>query len=179
MKGIVLSFLVFIIDTIAVVWILRRRVPEEKFKVLLKIYLFFSLFFFPLYFMTPEDLGFLPDSFLEKNPKADFVNGFVLYHLFFWLFTVQTYSLASRGFSTEMLMTIEKSGLRRLDSEEIKRSFAGGKGVAWNFEDKLRDCLRTGLVRFENGRYYHTKRGGILASAGIRLKNFLKVGPGG
>ena len=179
MKGILLAFLVFVISSAFMMFVLRKFTPRNKFKTLLLIHYFLIPVLISLYFASPDNLWFLPASILESHPLADLVNGVILYQLFFWLITANFYSLASRGFSLGMLIAIAETETGRLDKEETRRSFAGGKGVDWNFERKLKDCLSTGLIRCDHGRYYNTPRGALLASISGWAKDFLNLGQGG
>jgi hypothetical protein len=179
MKGILLAIFVFINSSAFMIFVLMKFAPKNKFKTLLFVHNVLALILIFLHLVTPDNLWFLPVSILENHKLADLVNSVILYQLFFWLFTANFYSLASRGFSLGMLITIAETETGRLDKEEARRSFAVGKGVDWNFDCKLKDCLSTGIIRYEHGKYYNTPRGELLASISGWAKNFLNLGQGG
>lgn len=179
MKGILLALFVFVSSSAFMIFALMKFTPKNKFKTLLLIHNILALALIFLHLASPVNLWFLPVSILENHQLADLINSVILYQLFFWLITANFYSLASRGFSLGILIAIAETETGRLNKEEAKRSFAGGKGVDWNFDCKLKDCLSTGLIRCDHGRYYNAPRGALLASISGWAKNLLNLGQGG
>ncbi len=161
------------------VFVLMKFNPKNKFKTLLLVHNVLALVLIFLHLATADNLWFLPVSILENHKFVDLVNSVVLYQLLFWLVTANLYSLVSRGFSLGMLIAIAETEIGQLDKEGARRSFAGGKGVDWNFNSKLKDCLYAGLIRYDGGKYYNTPRGALISAIGGWAKHFLNLGPGG
>ena len=179
MKGIILVAVTGAFCSFFILLLLAWAKPARVFRAILGVYAAGNVLFPLAYAVTPENLGFLPTSFLEPYPVSDVLNGFLLLHLFFWLFVFQGYSLASRGFSLGLIIAIQEGGDGGLSFSEIQRRFGGGKSVEGNFEDKLLDSVQSGLVRRDNVRYFNTPRGERLAALTESCKRFFKTGPGG
>ena len=134
-----------------------------------------TVFFILGYLNTDADLGFLGKNMIEDNPWIDFWNGLLLYNIFFWLYIVQTYALASRGFSLEFIILIEDSETRSLNREEMWEAFGQGRGVDWFVDNKLQECIESGFIKMVDGRLFNTRKGQLCARLFRRLQGFLNV----
>lgn len=98
-----------------------------------------------VYFVTPDNLGFLPDVFLEKTTWLDVLVALFVFAASFFGGWLQLYNLTNRGYSLRMLIDLLKFP-HGVDPAEVVVTYANGHGLAWMYRMRLTGLVHASLV---------------------------------
>jgi hypothetical protein len=123
------------------------------------------------FFMTPADLGFLPEFLTEPIFLVDFLFCMFLYAAAYGGGILQLYNLADRGFSLRIVIDVAKqpSGLT---TEEIFTGYSDGKGLPWMYDKRIQNLLENEMCEVKEGRLRNLPAGTRLAKLFGRLRAF-------
>jgi len=176
MKGIILSFAIFFFYLFSVIIISQIKQFERHSKIFLPMFVFWIPVYFVLYFITPDNLYFLPSYFTSEYKWLELIYGFIVYTLNFHN-QIDFFYTVNGGFSTCILIEIKKTKAG-LSSEEIVNMFKKtGESMNKIFSWRLPRMAETGYISFneKTGKTGLTFKGKIIAGFVKFLKILLNV----
>ena len=161
MNGLALSLVWMLVVVAVTIFIVHRRSVISRFQVACGVFVAGLIGLLASVLLAPA---------AGPEPVVDALNG--LYFYGFWFFGVfaQLYFLADRGFSLTMLTDSLCEGTAGRTREEIKRAYAGGAGMAYVKEKRLRQLVEIGWIRQERQRYLLTPVGRRVGRLCLRLQ---------
>jgi hypothetical protein len=128
-----------------------------------------------MYWVTPADLGIIPDPWLEANQLVEFGLMLFLYSAAFLGGILQLYNLADRGFSLRIAMDIHRSPCGCMTADDVVSSYSAGKGIVWMYQKRIDDLIRLNLAEVRDGTVTATAAGRRVAERFSWLRRFLRV----
>lgn len=174
LKGLVLAFAGFVLFLAFHVLLFRVRVPERRFKAMVRITFVLGAALVVLHRITPSDLGFLPPAYTTAGWAVDLLNSLLVYGFLFVGYCM-FYFLIDRGFSGRIMIEIESSPERRLRPAEIAARYS----IEMVLQRRLNEMLAIGRIAETGGRYRNTDKGRSAAVMFAFVKRFLQLGEGG
>lgn len=128
-----------------------------------------------IYYLTPDDLGFLPAQWCETGQVLGLGFFLFLYSAAFFGGLLQLYNLADRGFSLRIVIDIDRSSTGYMTAAEVVSSYSSGRGIGWMYQKRIDDLIRLNLIGVDNGMASPTASGRGMASRFSWLRRFLRV----
>jgi hypothetical protein len=172
MKGLTLAAAAFLLLVIGSALALRLYRGNKEFKVFLTAFAAAALGYAVAFPLTPPDLGFLPEGWLEAAAGVDFANGLLVLALVFHGFWCVAYFT---GVSPSMGVMIElrARGERGISAEEALALHSAEQPMNLIFQRRLPKLVQGGYVREDGGAYRLLPRGGRIAALGAFLKRLI------
>lgn len=177
MKGISLSLLAFLVFIGAGILLLRSRTWKRHFVALLIAFPAGLAVYLCGFALTPPDL--FPPAWREPSAGVDFFNGLLAYILLFHGFWDTAYAAAITGFSTGLMIKIERSMPGGMTGRQLRARYAGAEGMDVAFARRIANLLRGGYVTRAGGSLTLTDKGRAAGSIARFFKKCLNVGEGG
>lgn len=153
----------------------RRESVEYRAKAMTGAFLVILPFLIAAIFLSPANLGFLPEGLASHFLWADLAFSLFLYTVGFFGGVLQLYNLADRGFSLRILIDVMESPGGRMSVDEVMRGYGAGRGIEWMYDKRIDGMTKTGLVIVDGDRMVLTTKG--LRASGVFswLQSFLRV----
>ena len=126
-----------------------------------------------LYWITPDNLGFLPASLIE-NPAVELVFLLFTYSSLFFGGMLQVYGLADRGFSLRISIDIDKAG-GCMTVPEVIKDYSMGKGTHWMYKKRVDGLLALKLTELHGDQMVIRPEGRRIAAPLHWIRAFLRV----
>lgn len=123
-----------------------------------------------LYFMTADDLGFLPPAFVGTDWRLGLANGLAIQMLLF-LTAGLFYSHADRSITVRLLIELARAPHQRLTLEEMQATC----GVEVLMQERLNIMLANGFLFARGDRFVLTPKGWIGGSVGRVARKILSL----
>ena len=179
MKGIVLAAFSFLFFLSTAVLLLRVRQWGKQFWALILAFGLGLLYYLWVYLSTPPDVWYLPREWLEPWTAMDFANGVVIFTLLFHFFWDFLYAVAITGFSTGLLVRLERSLPRERTVAQLERTYLTADGTDQIFARRLPNLIGGGYLRHHADSVELSLKGRIIAVATLWCKKLLNAGEGG
>jgi len=169
-KGIILGFLCFLAFILSHIFIFHNFNIKRRFYTIVKLFLFMSLIYTTLFFFISEtQIQRYSDRFFSLV-LLGFLNGAFLHFLFcyFYLYFIQ---IVDRSPSIRILIEIENSPIRRLNTEQIKQKYSMEEKVS----DELEDMVILGRLAKEGSFYKNTPKGNWHSKIFRFIREYLKL----
>lgn len=181
MKGILLAAFSLICYFAVSVPFLRGYQGRKPYKVIQASFVFAVMVYILLFRSLPDNLGFLPQPWLEPNRTIDLINGILLLALLYNPYLVVYYCTSFNGLSTQILVFLHERGT--FTAKELLDLFGVSTDpqkedptTAW----RLTNLLNGGYVERSGAGYHLRWKGRIVAKLTWVLKRIVSAGdPGG
>jgi len=174
LKGLVLAIGFFVLFLVIHVFLFRLRVPERRFRAMVRIAFALGLVLVAAHRATSSEMGVLPPAYTTAGWAVDLLNSLLVYTFLFVGYSM-FYFLVDRGFSGRIMIEIENSPLRRLRSTEIAARYS----LEMVLRRRLSEMLEIGRITETGGCYRNTEKGQSAATMFAFVKRFLQLGEGG
>lgn len=154
---------------------LRLAPTPKRAKTLLYLFLTVLPLAAIVHLLTPANLYFLPDSWIQSVAWIDFSFMSFLYFSGFFGGLLQLYNLADRGFSLRILIDILESKTSSLSLKDIMQSYGGGQGIGWMYQKRIDGMTDSGLVQAQGERLILTTKGRRAANLFLKLQKFYRA----
>jgi hypothetical protein len=176
MKGLIISLLVF------AAYVPLSAILCHILKVKRHGRLFFPMMglsvpvYVALFYLTPDDLGFLSPAWQATHTWVDALSGAVILVLNVHSF-IDYFFAFNGGFSTSLMLLL-RDGPRT--TEELVAAYRGEGGIDKIYGWRIHFLLKKGYITIDESRVCRlTPRGVRAARIGIFAKRFLNLGRGG
>lgn len=169
-KGIILGLLCFVAFILSHIFIFHNFNIKRRFYTMVKLFLFIPLIYTTLFSFTSEVRIQRYIETFSSLALVGFLNGTFLHFLFcyFYLYFIQ---IVDRSPSTRILIEIENSAERRLNTEQIKQKYSIGEKVL----AALEDMVILGRLAKERGSYKNTLKGNWHCKIFRFIREYLKL----
>jgi rhodanese-related sulfurtransferase len=174
MKGLVMAALALALLVVGTAIALVFYRGGKEFKVFLGGFVAAVAIYALAFRLSPPDLGILPGSWLETDPRVDFGNGLLILALVFHGYWTFCY-FACVSPSMSVLVALRARGRRGMTAAEALALHGGGAPVNLIFQRRLPKLVRGGYVREDGGAYRLLSRGGRVAALGSFLKRLINA----
>jgi hypothetical protein len=180
MKGLIISLLTFVLYIIITALLAHTFKPRHIGKLFFPSVVWWSPIYFVLYYLTPSNVYFLPESWLTSMTWLDVSYGYVVYLLnchsyidFFFGF--------NGGFSMSLMFEIFRAPGQRLKKEILVKKYYTDEGLDKIYSWRLPHLLNANcIVMNDRGDCCKlTDRGRRIAIITKGLKRFLNLSEGG
>jgi hypothetical protein len=111
------------------------------------------------FILTP--LYFFIAWWIQSEINSDLLVGLFFYFGFHYLGFLFFFGILRRSFSVNLCISILESG-NKSSSEELKKNYAGGKGISFVKQTRIQAMLRNHLIEEKNGKFTCTRKGKLL-----------------
>ena len=161
--------------TITSFFFLRNYRGKKHFHVFLAELPFACLFYSFLFYRLPENLFFLPSSWLEPHPLIDFTNGFLILLLLTHLLWDAAYAIALTGFSSELMIRLYRQKEGGLSVGEAMKGFGSDQEADRLLQWRLPNLLNCKYVSRDGDTFRLLSRGKKVATFALFLKRLFKM----
>jgi hypothetical protein len=175
MKGLLLAVAGSLLCVLAVTVLFRAATVSRRAAAMLYVFLATVPLYAAAYALTPADLGWLPDRFVEQSAFVCGAYGLFVHAALFFGGWLQVYNLAERGFSLRILIDIDESLGGALSADEEEARYGSGRGMRWMFDKRVEGLVSSGLVIQRAGRLVTTDKGTRVARIFGSLRAFLRI----
>jgi len=146
----------------------KIRVPEQPFKMLLFIFLFFAMVGFVFWWLIPTD--FFPDYFMQTT-GIEFVHAELLFlclaisYMFFYQ------GLKTQSASISMVMMVAEAGEKGIDRSAFNSIISDEKLI----KPRIRFLTSTGMAFISGEKYILTTKGKLYARSFAWYRKCLKL----
>ena len=174
LKGLALALTTFCAFLVLHVAIFRLRPPVRRFDAMVRMHWLLIPVLCVAYVVTPPDLGVIPEGWPRAGWLLDLVNGIIVYDFLFVGYSM-FYFLIDRGFSSRILIEIDRSPGGALTQEQVEAVYAPEQIVG----RRLGELLDMRSVMQEGDRLRITPRGLRQSRLFAFVKSFFNLGLGG
>ncbi len=180
MKGLLVSLVAFALYVLLTAVLSHILKPKHPARLFFPTVCFLAPSYFAIYFLTPADLFFLPESWQGGPTWLDMTYGLVVYLLnchsyidFFFGF--------NGGFSMSMMLEILRSDGGVLTVEQLTSRYftEDGEDKIYGWRLPHLEATRCATIDRATGKCELTAKGRLVARTAIALKRFLNLGTGG
>jgi len=174
LKGLVLAIGFFVLFLVIHVLLFRLRVPERRFRAMVRIAFALGLVLVAAHRATSSEMGVLPPAYTTAGWAVDLLNSLLVYTFLFVGYSM-FYFLIDRGFSGRIMIEIEADPNNRLRQSEIAARYS----IEMVLRRRLNEMLEIGRITETGGCYRNTEKGRSAATMFAFVKRFLQLGEGG
>ncbi|MBI2442265.1 MAG: hypothetical protein HYV35_12965 [Lentisphaerae bacterium] len=180
MKGVFIALVVFggyVLVTMLLAHALR---PRRYFIFFFLTGLAFGLLYFLLHKLTPPNAFILPATWISDKHGLDLTVGFFVF-LLNWHSYIDFFYGVNGGFSTSLLLEIQRTQGRGASTEELLQQYFRADGTDKIYGARLPALEQSGYLRLDQpaGLYQLTPKGLVVARLTWLLKRLLNLGAGG
>jgi hypothetical protein len=175
MKAIVMATAATAVVAVIVTIGFRRAGTARGAGVMLKVFAGCAPALVTGWFVTPDDLGFLPRTLVAEPAWLDLVGCLFFYTASFGGGLLQLYNLADRGLSLRILAELQAAAGHAMTADDIAARYSDGRGLAWMYDKRLDGLVGHRLVVVEGGEVVLTGRGRLVASCFAWMRRFLRL----
>jgi hypothetical protein len=170
LKGLVLCGLLITAWLVVQAAVFHLVAPRKAFASMLASFAPTVPLYLLLYFMTADDLGFLPPAFVGTDWRLGLANGLAIQMLLF-LTAGLFYSHADRSITVRLLIELARAPHQRLTLEEMQATC----GVEVLMQERLNIMLANGFLFARGDRFVLTPKGWIGGSVGRVARKILSL----
>jgi hypothetical protein len=180
MKGLIISLAALVFYALSTMLAAHVLRPQRHLKLFVFAMPVGVMTYLLLYRFTPDDLYFLPRTWLCSNWRVDLLYGLVVF-----LFNCHSLVCAlfgiSGGFSVSLLAAIRQVGPQSLSTGELVARFRTADGSDRIYGWRVPHLVQRGYLRqdTESGNYALTAKGRVIAVAAFYLKRMMNLRSGG
>jgi hypothetical protein len=177
MKAICLASAMTVVLILCTTMAFRLAPREQRVRQMTLLYAIAAAALVGLWFVTPEDLGFLHPSLLLEPRWLDLPLMLFFFSAAFFGGVLQLYNLADRGFSLRILIDALEDANGIVDADRLTTGYGGGQGIVWMYDKRMSGLLQGDLVRRLDEAIVLTARGVRVADLFIGIREFLRLDP--
>lgn len=180
MKGLIISLSVFVLYAVSTIIVSHIRKPERHSCLLFGAVAAWTPAYFIVFFLTPCNLYFLPQSWIAMPMWLDIAYGYAVFLLNCHSFIDFFYGF-NGGFSMSLMLDILRSKGRGISSEDIIEGYRVTDGMDKIYGWRLPHLEQTGYIRTDprSSACCLTAKGRIIAKVALFFKRFLNLDIGG
>jgi hypothetical protein len=170
LKGLLLS------GTLMALWLVVQGIvfhavaPRKAFSSMLGWFAPTIPLYVVLYWVTPPNLGVLPDAFVGVDWRLGLLNGLTS-HMLLFLTAGLFYSHADRSITVRLLIELARAPRQRLTLDQMQAMC----GVEVLMQDRLDIMVRNGFLTPRGNRFVLTPKGWIGGSVGLVARRILRM----
>ena len=175
MKAIIVASVMAIMLLLLQTLLLRYHSTEHRARGLNILFLSLCAILSLAWWMTPDDLGFLPSQFLTEPRWLDFGATLFFFSAAFFGGALQLYNLSDRGLSLRILIDIVEDPGARWSAPRVVRHYSHGRGLQWMYKKRIRDLVAHDLISVKDDRFILTTRGRAVGKTFLTLRRIFNL----
>jgi hypothetical protein len=180
MKGLIISFLVFLFYIVSTALLSHLLKLERHSKLFINVAIVAILFYAGLFLKTPSNLWFLSLEWQATYTIVDFFLGTLILVLNIHSY-IDCFFGFNGGFSTSLVLLLYHAGFKGMSQKEILGFYHLSDGTDKIYGWRLPSLLQSGylFIDKENCVCNLSSKGRMIAKLSIILKKILNLGKGG
>lgn len=180
MKGLLVSLLALGLNAVSTVIAAHLLRPKRPLYLFALVALAWGVGYSILYAVTPEDLWFLPPTWMCSSKRLDFFYGLIVFALNCHNF-IDCISASCGGFSVSLLVIMFRASGQPVTTDQLAAKFKLGDQTDSIYGWRLPHMEKRGYIcRDPNTNHYSlTRKGRVTALIASCLKRMMNLGKGG
>jgi hypothetical protein len=170
LKGLLLSGVLVAIWVVVQGVVFHVAAPRKAFSSMVAYFVPTVPIYLLIYYVTPDDLRFLPPEFVGVDWRLGLGNGLVV-HVLLFLTAGLFYSHADRSITIRLLIELARAPRQRLTLAEMQAMC----GVEVLMQDRFDIMVHNGFLTASGDRFVLTRTGWVGGSVGRVARRILRI----
>jgi hypothetical protein len=170
LKGLLLSGVLVAIWVVVQGLVFHVAAPRKAFSSMVAYFVPTVPIYLLIYYVTPDNLRFLPSEFVGVDWRLGLGNGLVV-HVLLFLTAGLFYSHADRSITIRLLIELARAPRQRLTLAEMQAMC----GVEVLMQDRFDIMVHNGFLTASGDRFVLTRKGWVGGSVGRVARRILRI----